>query len=105
MFLMWLGEQITSRGIGNGVSLIIMAGIVAHLPTTLVNLLEGGRSGSLDPLRLIGIVVAVVGAGPVHLLHGARAAPHPDPISQARRRSAGCRPIAATCRSRSTPRA
>jgi len=60
MFLMWLGEQITSRGIGNGVSLIIMAGIVAHLPTTLVNLLEGGRSGSLDPLRLIGIVVAVV---------------------------------------------
>ncbi len=60
MFLMWLGEQITSRGIGNGVSLIIMAGIVAHLPTTLINLLEGGRSGSLDPIRLIGIVVAVV---------------------------------------------
>ncbi len=60
MFLMWLGEQITSRGIGNGVSLIIMAGIVAHLPTTLVQLLEGGRSGSLDPVRLIGIVVAVV---------------------------------------------
>jgi len=59
MFLMWLGEQITSRGIGNGVSLIIMAGIVAHLPTTLLNLLEGGRSGSLDPVRLIGIVVAV----------------------------------------------
>ena len=49
MFLMWLGEQITSRGIGNGVSLIIMAGIVAHLPTTLVNLLEGGRTGSIDP--------------------------------------------------------
>jgi preprotein translocase subunit SecY len=60
MFLMWLGEQITSRGIGNGVSLIIMAGIVAHLPTTLLNLLEGGRSGSLDPVRLIGIVVAVI---------------------------------------------
>ncbi|KQM63235.1 preprotein translocase subunit SecY [Sphingomonas sp. Leaf17] len=60
MFLMWLGEQITSRGIGNGVSLIIMAGIVAHLPTTLVNLLEGGRSGSVGPGRLIGIVVAVV---------------------------------------------
>ena len=60
MFLMWLGEQITSRGIGNGVSLIIMAGIVAHLPTTLVNLMEGGRSGSIDAVRLIGIVVAVV---------------------------------------------
>ncbi|MEA1085478.1 preprotein translocase subunit SecY [Sphingomonas sp. M6A6_1c] len=60
MFLMWLGEQITSRGIGNGVSLIIMAGIVAHLPTTLVNLLEGGRSGSIDAVRLIGIIIAVV---------------------------------------------
>lgn len=59
MFLMWLGEQITSRGIGNGVSLIIMAGIVAHLPTTLVNLLEGSRSGSLNPVKMIGIVVAV----------------------------------------------
>ena len=61
MFLMWIGEQITSRGIGNGVSLIIMAGIVAQLPTTLLNLLEGGRSGSLDPIRLVGIIVAVVG--------------------------------------------
>ncbi|AXJ94425.1 MULTISPECIES: preprotein translocase subunit SecY [unclassified Sphingomonas] len=60
MFLMWLGEQITSRGIGNGVSLIIMAGIVAHLPTTLLNLLEGGRSGSIDAVRLVGIVAAVV---------------------------------------------
>jgi len=59
MFLMWLGEQITSRGIGNGVSLIIMAGIVANLPTVIVNLLEGGRSGSIDPGRLIGIIVAV----------------------------------------------
>ena len=60
MFLMWLGEQITSRGIGNGISLIIMAGIVAHLPTTLVQLLEGGRSGSLDPIRLFGIIIAVI---------------------------------------------
>jgi preprotein translocase subunit SecY len=60
MFLMWLGEQITSRGIGNGVSLIIMAGIVASLPTTLVQLLEGGRSGSLDPIRIIGIILLVI---------------------------------------------
>ena len=60
MFLMWLGEQITSRGIGNGVSLIIMAGIVANLPTTLVNLLEGGRSGSMSPVILIAIIIAVV---------------------------------------------
>ncbi len=60
MFLMWLGEQITSRGIGNGISLIIMAGIVAHLPTTLVNLFEGGRTGTMNPLTLILIIVAVV---------------------------------------------
>ncbi|TCP34880.1 preprotein translocase subunit SecY [Sphingomonas sp. BK235] len=61
MFLMWLGEQITSRGIGNGVSLIIMAGIVAHLPTTLVNLLEGGRSGSTSPVSVILIIAVVAG--------------------------------------------
>jgi preprotein translocase subunit SecY len=61
MFLMWLGEQITSRGVGNGISLIIMAGIVAHLPTTLVQLFEGGRTGSLDPVKLVGIFVAVAG--------------------------------------------
>lgn len=60
MFLMWLGEQITNRGIGQGVSLIIMAGIVANMPTTLYNLFEGGRSGSLDPVRLVGIIAAVV---------------------------------------------
>lgn len=60
MFLMWLGEQITSRGVGNGISLIIMAGIVAHLPTTLVQLFEGGRSGSVDPISMFLIGVAVV---------------------------------------------
>ncbi|MEO5867002.1 MAG: preprotein translocase subunit SecY [Sphingomonas sp.] len=60
MFLMWIGEQITTRGIGNGMSLIIMAGIVANLPTTLYNLVEGGRSGSLDTGRLLGIIAAVV---------------------------------------------
>ena len=61
MFLMWLGEQITSRGIGNGVSLIIMAGIVANLPTTLYNLLESARSGqgNIGGFQLAGIVVAV----------------------------------------------
>ena len=61
MFLMWLGEQITSRGIGNGVSLIIMAGIVANLPHTLWNLLESARSGqgNIGGFQLAGIVVAV----------------------------------------------
>lgn len=48
MFLLWLGEQITSRGIGNGTSLIIMAGIVAQMPKFVSNLFEGGRSGSIS---------------------------------------------------------
>ncbi|HVQ07871.1 MAG TPA: preprotein translocase subunit SecY [Allosphingosinicella sp.] len=59
MFLMWLGEQITSRGIGNGISLIIMAGIVAQLPTALARMFEGGRSGSLDAMVIIMIIVMV----------------------------------------------
>ncbi|MFS0737374.1 preprotein translocase subunit SecY [Sphingomonas sp. 1P06PA] len=61
MFLMWLGEQITSRGIGNGVSLIIMAGIVANLPRALAQVFEGGRTGSLSPLLIIGVLVLVLG--------------------------------------------
>ncbi|MBA3526893.1 MAG: preprotein translocase subunit SecY [Sphingomonas sp.] len=61
LFLMWLGEQITSRGIGNGVSLIIMAGIVATLPSALAQLFEGGRSGTMDPLMVAAIVVLAVG--------------------------------------------
>jgi preprotein translocase subunit SecY len=61
MFLMWLGEQITSRGIGNGVSLIIMAGIVAQLPRTLAQMFESGRTGSLSPLVIIGVMVASAG--------------------------------------------
>ena len=61
MFLMWLGEQITSRGIGNGISLIIMAGIVAHLPTSLVQLFEGSRTGSLNPLVVVATIAVVVG--------------------------------------------
>ena len=60
MFLLWLGEQITSRGIGNGVSLIIMAGIVAQMPTFVANLFEGGRSGSISPFLIAGIVVLVI---------------------------------------------
>jgi preprotein translocase subunit SecY len=59
LLLMWLGEQITSRGIGNGISLIIMAGIVARLPATLIQLFESGRSGSIDPLKLILIIAGI----------------------------------------------
>src|SRR5215212_4915838 len=60
LFLMWVGEQITSRGIGNGVSLIIMAGIVASMPRHIAQLFEGGRSGTMDPLLVFGIVIGVV---------------------------------------------
>jgi len=61
LFLMWIGEQITARGIGNGVSLIIMAGIVATLPRALGQLFEGGRSGTMDPLLVATIVALAVG--------------------------------------------
>ena len=63
IFLMWLGEQITARGIGNGISLIIFAGIVANLPSALVNTLELGRTGALSAgliiLLLIGAVAVI----------------------------------------------
>jgi preprotein translocase subunit SecY len=60
MFLLWLGEQITARGIGNGVSLIIMAGIVAQFPTFTANLFEGGRTGAISPGIIIGFMFMVV---------------------------------------------
>ena len=60
MFLLWLGEQITARGIGNGVSLIIMAGIVAQFPTFTANLFEGGRTGSISGVLIGGLIVMVV---------------------------------------------
>ncbi|MBK6801573.1 MAG: preprotein translocase subunit SecY [Novosphingobium sp.] len=61
MFLLWLGEQITSRGIGNGTSLIIMAGIVAQMPTFIVNMFEGGRSGSVSAFTIVLLIVLLVG--------------------------------------------
>ncbi|WP_404711257.1 preprotein translocase subunit SecY [Sphingomonas sp. MMS24-J13] len=61
MFLMWLGEQITSRGIGNGVSLIIMAGIVSSLPTTIAQSLDAARTGATSPLMVLGGFVLVIG--------------------------------------------
>jgi preprotein translocase subunit SecY len=60
MFLLWLGEQITSRGIGNGVSLIIMAGIVAQFPTFIANLFEGGRTGSISTITIVLLVLMIV---------------------------------------------
>ena len=59
MFLMWLGEQITERGVGNGISLIIFAGIVAGLPSAVIGTLELTRNGELSPLAVI-LVFALV---------------------------------------------
>ncbi len=57
VFLMWLGEQITSRGIGNGISLIIFAGIVAGLPSGIAAMLELGRTGQMSTFLVLGIMV------------------------------------------------
>jgi preprotein translocase subunit SecY len=60
MFLMWIGEQITARGVGNGSSLIIFAGIVANLPSALVHMLELGKTGALSPLFVIAFMVGAI---------------------------------------------
>src|SRR6201984_415801 len=60
VFLMWLGEQITARGVGNGISLIIMAGIVANLPHALASTLELGRTGALSSFFIILFLVMSV---------------------------------------------
>ncbi len=59
-FLMWLGEQITSRGIGNGISLIIFSGIVAEIPRALASTFELGRTGALSPVMIISIFVLLI---------------------------------------------
>ena len=60
LFLMWLGEQITARGIGNGSSLIIFAGIVAAFPSAIVNTLELGRQGAISTALILGVIVMAV---------------------------------------------
>ncbi len=60
MFLMWLGEQITARGIGNGSSLIIFAGIVAELPSAIAGTLELGRQGAVSTALILGVIVLAV---------------------------------------------
>ncbi len=60
MFLMWLGEQVTERGIGNGVSLIIFAGIVAGLPGAVLGTLEQARNGDMSPLTVFAILAIVI---------------------------------------------
>jgi preprotein translocase subunit SecY len=60
LFLMWLGEQITSRGIGNGSSLIIFAGIVANLPSAIAGTLELGRQGAISTIVILGVIVMAI---------------------------------------------
>ena len=60
LFLMWLGEQITSRGIGNGSSLIIFSGIVANLPTAFENMLDLGKQGAISTGLIFGVIVMAV---------------------------------------------
>jgi preprotein translocase subunit SecY len=60
IFLMWLGEQITQRGIGNGISLIIFSGIVAEIPRALVTTFELGRTGAISTLMIIAIFVLLI---------------------------------------------
>ncbi len=60
MFLMWLGEQITARGVGNGISLIIFVGIIAEVPAALAQFFSQGRSGAISPAVIIGVMVMVV---------------------------------------------
>ena len=60
MFLMWLGEQITARGVGNGVSLIIFVGIIAEVPAALAQFFASGRSGAISPAVIVGVLVMVI---------------------------------------------
>ena len=60
MFLMWLGEQITERGVGNGISLLIFAGIVAGLPGAVASTLELARNGDLSPLKVMAVILIVL---------------------------------------------
>lgn len=60
MFLMWLGEQITARGIGNGISLIIFVGIVAELPSALAQFFASGRSGIISPVVILSVILMVI---------------------------------------------
>ncbi|MBJ6372972.1 preprotein translocase subunit SecY [Sedimentitalea arenosa] len=60
MFLMWLGEQITARGIGNGISLIIFVGIIAEVPAALAQFFASGRSGAVSPAVIVGVILMVI---------------------------------------------
>jgi preprotein translocase subunit SecY len=61
ILLMWMGEQITSRGVGNGISLIILVGIVARFPTSVSQLFEAGRTGEISPFVILLILAGAIG--------------------------------------------
>ena len=82
VLLMWLGEQITSRGVGNGISLIIFAGIVARFPTYISQIFESGRTGAISSIAIIAMRGRRRGARAVHRVHGAGAAPAARAISE-----------------------
>ena len=82
MFVMWLGEQITERGIGNGMSLLIFAGIVVNFPTALLSTLDQMQTGQIGPLRIIFLIaMAVVVIGAIIFVERAFATDH-GPIRQ-----------------------
>ncbi len=60
MFVVWLGEQITARGVGNGTSLLIMVGIVANIPSALIRMLEDGRAGALSSMTIVAVGLMIV---------------------------------------------
>ena len=98
IFLMWLGEQITARGIGNGISLIIFSGIVANIPSPIAGTLELGRQGAFSTPVILGVVVlAVVVVTPIVFVERAqrRLLIH---IRNARSATACSRAIPRTCR-------
>src|SRR5438093_4376596 len=76
-FIMWLGEQITERGIGNGISLIIFAGIVTDMPDAIVRLFRKSQEGSITmfSLALIGVIIVVVIAAIIFFERGQRRIP------------------------------
>ena len=69
IFLMWLGEQITARGVGNGISLIIMAGIVARIPVMMIQVFEQARTGAINPVTVFAVIlgIAILIAGVVFM--------------------------------------
>ena len=74
MFLMWLGEQVTERGVGNGISILIFSGIVSGFPRAIGQLFEQGRQGEINPLVMlgVGVLAVMVVAGVVFVERGQR---------------------------------